>query len=252
MCRFSFLLFKELNFKFIIHLSGYFMKKIFLFFGFFLLSCNTRTPKLYVVGIQTEEALSFLEEYQLEENKQKEDFDLYLQELRVNSSPGFEWDQYWSGIEKKKLFQNLEEEELRRLFSLIEISCEQKNWSAFSNLLLQMAKSDSTKLLFSKYLTDLQRICFTWLPDPAFKAVLQFLSDKRVQEAKKISEQHKAYRENRQSPADLLKESETESEVEKYIYTEELKKVLSDEKSRRYTARNWDDVLEAVDRGFWA
>ena len=49
----------------------------------------------------------------------------------------------------------------------------------------------------------------------------------------------------------MFQEFETQSEVKTYIYTEELKKVLSEEKTRGHTGRDWGDVLEAVDRDFW-
>lgn len=215
--------------------------------SFFFISCTVKTPDLVVTGVQTQEALSFLEQYQAGEKTQK-DFDIYIQQLRANYAPGFEWDQYWSGIRDKKLYKNLKEKEFNQLLSLNRVSCEQKDWGAFSSLLLQIAKSDN-KLLFSKYLTDLQKACFTWLPDPAFKAILQFLSEKREQETKKISKQHRAYLKQGQSATGSLQDKS--SKAEKYTYTEELIKVLSDEKSKGYTARNWADVLEVVDKDFW-
>lgn len=218
---------------------------VFLLVCLFFVSCSVKAPELVVVGVQAPEALSFLEQYQAGK-KEKKDFNSYIQQVRVNYAPGFEWDQYWSGIEKKRLYKNLEDKELYQLFSLNKISCERKNWGAFSNLILQIAKSENKKLLFSEYLTDLQRTCFTWLPNPSFKAILQFLSDKRGQEAKTISAQHYAYRRNKQNALPKV-----QSKVGKYTYTEELKKILSDERSRRYTARNWDEVLEAVNRDFW-
>ena len=135
-------------------------------------------------------------------------------------APGFEWDQYWSEIEEKKLYTNLEEKKLNQLLSLNKISCEDKNWIAFSNLILQIAKSDSEKLLFSEHLTQLQRTCSTWLPNPAFKSILQFLSEKRMeQEAEKIAEEKQAYLENREESLALLQEKGVESEEKKYIYT---------------------------------
>ena len=224
-----------------------------LFMVFSLSSCTVKTPELILAGIQVEEALFFLEEYQAGKKK-KRDFDSYIHQLRIHHTSGFQWNQYWSGIGNKKLYDNLEDSELNKLFSLNEISCKQKNWAAFSNLLLEIAQSNDGQLLFSKHLTDLQSICSTWLPNPAFKAILQFLSDKRKKrlEAKKIYERRRAYPNSWQSASTPLQKPGLSSEVGMYIYTEELKKVLSDERSRRYTARDWDDVLEAVDRDFWA
>ena len=143
---------------------------VFLFMFFSLNSCTVKTPDLILAGIQEEEALFFLKEYRSGKRKKKS-FDSYIRQLRINHASGFQWDQYWSGIEKKKLYDNLNKSELNKLFSLNRISCKQKNWAAFSNLLLEIAKSDGERPLFSKYLTDLQSACFTWLPNPAFKAV---------------------------------------------------------------------------------
>lgn len=224
----------------------------FVFIGFFLISCRVTAPDLVIIGVQTQEALSFLEQYQQGVKKEGE-FDVYLNQLRANYSPGFEWDQYWFGIKQKKLYEKLKDKELEQLFSLNKISCEHKNWSAFSKLLLEIAESDPGKLLFSKYLTDLRRTCFTWLPNPDFKAILKFLSDKRDEEEwKNIGEEHKAYFKSRENDSNFEKDPEPQKTTQKHIYTEELKKVLIDERRRRHTARDWNDVLEAVDRTFWA
>ena len=219
---------------------------------FFSVSCTVKAPDLLVIGVQTQEALTFLEEYQ-DGKKKEEEFDHYLQQLRVNYAPGFEWDQYWSRIEEKKLYQNLEEKKLHQILSLNKISCEDKNWVSFSKLILQIAESDSEKLLFSKHLTHLQRTCSTWLPNPAFKSILQFLSEKRMeQEAEKIAEEKQAYLENREVSHALFQKEGAEPREKKYIYTGELQTVLMDEWSRKHTARNWNDVLEVVDRSFWS
>ena len=227
------------------------MKVLLSVFSFFLFfsSCTIKAPSFTLRGVQTEEALSFLEEYQNGEKKE-ESFDKYLHQLRGNYAAGFKWDQYWIEIAEKKLYKSLEEKELNQLLSLNEISCEHKNWSAFSKLLLQIAKSNSEHLLFSQYLTDLQSICFTWLPNPDFKAILSFLSHKRNElEAEQISKERQAFLKNREENSNLAQKSE--KQPKKYIYTEELLKILLDEKSRKHTARNWDSVLEAVDRDFW-
>ena len=58
---------------------------------------------------------------------------------------------------------------------------------------------------------------------PAFKAILQFLSDKRYkEELDKFTEEHRAYFVNKAGQSSSV--SVSQSKKQKYIYTEELKK----------------------------
>ena len=197
-------------------------------------------------GVQTEKALSSLKEHQSKtENKEK--FDNYMQHLRLNYAPGFRWDEYWSGISERKLYKNLNQKELDQLLSLSQISCEQKDWIAFSNLLLQIA-GDEGKLLFSRELNSSQTLCSVWLPNPIFKSIVQFLSEKRLElEKEKIAEEKMAYMNKKGQ--EIISGGRTAQQAK---YTEELQKILIEEWLRRHTGRNWGEVLNVIDRGFWS
>ena len=214
---------------------------------FLLVSCTVKPPELVVKGVQTEKALSFLSERQ-SKKVNKDQFDNYMQHLRLNYAPGFQWDEYWSGVSERKLYKNLSQEDLDQLLSLSQISCERKDWIAFSNLLLQIGK-DEGKLLFSRELSHSQTLCSVWLPDPVFKSIVQFLSEKRSElETKEIAKEKIAYMNKKGqsvSPA-------TQQAKQSFIYTGELQKVLINEWLRRHTGRNWGEVLSVVDREFWS
>ena len=215
--------------------------------SFLLVSCTVKPPELVVKGVQTEKALSFLKEHQ-NKTENKEQFNNYMQHLRLNYAPGFQWDEYWSGISERKLYKNLSQEELDQLLSLSQISCEQKDWVAFSNLLLQIAK-DGGKLLFSRELNYSQTLCSVWLPNPVFKSIVQFLSEKRSEmEKEKIAKEKIAYMNKSGQSITPTAQQANQS----FIYTEELQRVLIEEWFRRHTGRNWGEVLDVVDRDFWS
>ena len=215
------------------------MKKnnILPFLIFICVSCAVESPNLVLKGVQTEEALLFLEKYK-KEKKNKKQFEHYIKHLFSNYAPGFNWSQYWFGIKERALYQGLEARELNQLLSLNKVSCRTEDWSSFANLLLAIAKSDPTKLLFSKQLTDTHRECAIWLSNSMFKSIVQFLSEKRKEtEGERLSK----------AQEDISNKSATE----KYIYTEELQKLLINEWSRKYGTRSWSDILTVVDRNFW-
>ncbi len=222
------------------------MKTSIYILSFLLVSCTVKPPELVVKGVQTEKALSFLKEHQ-NKTENKDQFDNYMQHLRLNYAPGFQWDEYWSGISERKLYKNLNQEELDQLLSLSQISCEQKDWIAFSNLLLQIAK-DGGRLLFSRELNHSGTLCSVWLPNPVFKSIVQFLSEKRSElEKEKIAKEKIAYM--NKSGQEILSGGRTAQQVK---YTKELQKVLIEEWLRRHTGRNWSEVLDVVDRSFWS
>ncbi len=213
----------------------------------FLVSCTVKPPELVVKGVQTEKALLFLTERQ-NKTANKEQFNNYMQHLRLNYAPGFQWDEYWSGISERKLYKNLSQKELDHLLSLSQISCERKDWIAFSNLLLQIGK-DEGKLLFSRELNHSQTLCSVWLPNPVFKSIVQFLSEKRSElEKEKIAKEKLAYINKNGSEV----ASGRTVAKQRFIYTEELQRVLIDEWLRRHTGRNWGEVLDVVDRRVWS
>ena len=170
-----------------------------------------------------------------------------MQRLRLNYAPGFQWDEYWSGISERKLYRNLSQKELDQLLSLSQISCEQKDWIAFANLLLEIGK-DERKLLFSQELNPSRTLCSVWLPDPVFKSIVQFLSEKRSElESKEIANEKTAFMKKKGSIT-LIPDRKQQN----FIYTEELQRILINEWLRRHTGRNWGEVLSVVDRGFWS
>jgi len=147
------------------------------------------SPKFFINGVDADNAILFLEEHKKKPKKENE-FKHYIYYLRNNLAGGFEWDQYWLSIQTEQLYTTLKENELEQLLSLSDISCNDKHWSAFSYLLLAIARSKGT-LLFSKYLVHhLDKPCFVSLDHVAFKAIVKFLSDQRITlEAKNISDQ---------------------------------------------------------------
>ncbi len=232
------------------------MKKsnIFLISIFFFVSCTVEPPKFIVKGVRLQSALLFLEEFQREKDEEGE-FSHYVNHLRDNHAPGFSWSQYWSGITEKKLYENLKEEELNKLLSLSEVSCQQESMSAFTNLLLQIATADPKKILFSHQLNRLNKVCSTWLSNSTFKLMVQFLVNKRKEvEVEKIKQEKSDFflTENaRKGVSNRVTPSSHPRKNQKYLYTEELQKTLIDEWSRTQHVRVWSDILNVVDRAFW-
>ena len=217
---------------------------LFVFLPFSFISCTVESPDFIVKGVQVEEAILFLKKFQKGE-KNKEQFKHYMHYLRTKHAPGFAWEQYWFEIREKKLYKNLESSELSQMLSLSEVSCQYSNDTSFSNLLLEIAKTDSKKLLFSQQLARLRKTCFTGLSHFAFKSIVQFLSNKRLKvEVESIQKSRKQLEAQKYKKIEPIKK--------KYIYTKELQKVLIDEWSKNRSARVWDDILNLVDRAFWS
>ncbi len=224
---------------------------IFIFFSLFFVSCTVKPPEFVVKGVDLKSALLSLEE---EENKEGA-FSHYVEHLRDHHAPGFSWSQYWSEIEKKQLYKNLTEENFNKLLSLSEISCRGEDRDAFADFLLQIAKTDSKKILFSYQLSRLNEVCSTFLSNSAFKPIVQFLVRKREEiETEKIQQEKKK---DFISASALMNSSDTgdvsHSHLEtRYIYTEELQKLLLEEWTRTKKIRAWNDILSIVDRSFWS
>lgn len=217
---------------------------LFVFLPFFFISCTLESPDFIVEGVQVEEAILFLKKFQ-KGKKDKEQFEHYMHYLRTKHAPGFAWEQYWFEIKENKLYKNLESSQLSQMLSLSEVSCQYSNDTSFSNLLLEIARTDSKKLLFSQQLARLRKTCFTGLSHFAFKSIVRFLSDKRLKvEIENIQKSRKQLEAQRYKKIGPIKK--------KYIYTEELQKVLIDEWSKNRSTRVWDDILSLVDRAFWS
>ncbi len=220
-------------------------------FCFFLISCSVESPHLIITGIQTEEALSFLEKYQKRE-KNDEQFEKYLQQLRVNYTPKFNWSQYWSAIGKRRLYNSIAPDKLDQLLSLSNVSCQNKDWISFSNLLLQIGEEDKENLLFSKHLVY-TKTCPIWISNTTLKSIVNFLSEKRAEEEiSKIAKEKSVYRRNRGEDISLPEGQKDKTQKEKYIYTEELQNLLLDEWFKKHAGRNWGNILEALDQNFWS
>ena len=224
---------------------------IFIFFSLFFVSCTVKPPEFVVKGVDLKSALLSLEEGDNKEGA----FSHYVEHLRDHHAPGFSWSQYWSEIEKNQLYKNLTEENFNKLLSLSEISCRGEDRDAFADFLLQIAKTDSKKILFSHQLSRLNEVCSTFLSNSAFKPIVQFLVRKREEiEAEKIQQEKKK---DFISASALISASDTgdvaHSHLEtRYIYTEELQKLLVEEWTRTKKVRAWNDILSIVDRSFWS
>lgn len=222
------------------------LNNISLFFMtlFSLVSCTIESPDFVIKGMQTKEAILFLQEFQ-KRKKSAGQFNHHIKYLRTNHAPGFAWDEYWSEIKEKKLYKNLNVRQLDQLLSLSDISCRQESESSFAELLLKIAESDSKALLFSQQLARLRETCFGGLPHFTFRFIVQFLSDKRAEtEVGKIKEA--------KYQLEIQKQKQIESVQKRYIYTEELQRLLIDEWSAKQNTRIWSDILSVVDRSFWS
>ena len=209
---------------------------------FFLISCTVKPPQFIVKGIKKKSAISFLEEFQ-KGQKSKEEFNHHIESLRSKSVPGFSWDEYWSEVKNKKLYDNLKPEELVQLLSLSDMSCYQDSQDSFARLLLQMAESDPQKMLFHQYLRYLKTSCSTSFSDDSLKSIVLFLSEKRnAHELTKLTQAKKN---------DKSAVSSTTEKLDQYIYTEELYKLLTTEWFEKRD-RNWNDILSVVNRNFYS
>ena len=235
---------------------------------FMFVSCTLKPPQFTVTGIQKNEAVSFLEKFQKEE-KTSEQFSHYVESLRTRSIPGFAWHDYWSEVEEKKLYDNLKPEELDQLLALSEMSCHPKSQDSFARLLLQIAKSDAEKLLFSRYLVFLN--CTSDVSDDVFRSIVLFLSQKRAESELANLVQVKSQKDfamPEESKPAKLEESELAKLVQvksqkdfvmpvvkqngRYPYTEELSTLLLTEWSGNRHNRNWPEVLSALDSNWYS
>ena len=209
-----------------------------------LVSCTVESPQFIVKGVQMREAILFLQEFQKGE-KSAGQLNHYIKYFRNNYAPGFTWDKYWSEIKEKKLYKALSAHQLNQMLSLSDLSCQQKDRTSFVKLLLRIAESDSKVLLFSQQLAHLRKTCFSGLPHSAFKSIVQFLSKKRAEaEVEKIKKVRNQLEIQNKDQVELIKV--------KYIYTEELQRLLIDEWFEKRNNRIWNDTLDVVDRSFWS
>ena len=221
-------------------------KKI-VFTGLALVSlshCTVKSPDIIVQGSSPQDALLFLENYQKGERDKKQ-LGHYTKHLRENHAPGFDWPIYWSEITKRKLYQNLDRQELDQALSLVETDCSEKNLAAYAELLLQIARSDGEKLLFSQEISRLRQSCGA-LPQNSFKSIVGFLSQKRGELEKAKIGAEKKLAQSSKIPAQAAAEKKPD-----FIYTSELQKVLVGEWAAGANIRSWGDILETVDRDFW-
>ncbi len=207
-----------------------------------LAGCQAKSPDIIVQGSSPQDAMRFLENYQKSEKKDILRLSHYTKSLRENHAPGFDWEAYWTEIQTRKLYQSLSPKELEEIFSLKDISCREENLSAYGGLLLAAARHDSQKMLFSGELRQLDQSCGP-LPHAALKGIVGFLSQKRKDlERAKLAEERRL----------ILKKPSAERSAAGHIYTGELQKVLALEWSRGPASRSWGDILEPLDREFWA
>ena len=248
-------------------------------------SCTVKPPELIVKGVKADQALSSLETYRNNEAGQR-DFSQYTRYLRDNHTLRFHWDQYWSGIKQQQLYKDIKPQDLDKLLSLNQISCKREHREAFFDLLLQIAAEEPDFLPFSRELARLQDTCSIRLSHSSFKAIVLFLSGKRDElEAPELAREKSAWQNIQKTNSSTGKISpsggkttlkkqvgktgpanaqsvlsgsggkavkESESKRSKYIYTQELQKVVVEEWLRKPNFQKWKDILEPVDRDFWS
>ena len=249
-------------------------------------SCTVKPPELIVKGVKADQALSSLENYRNNEAGQR-DFSQYTRYLRDNHTLRFHWDQYWSGIKQQQLYKDIKPQDLDKLLSLNQISCKREHREAFFDLLLQIAAEEPDFLPFSRELARLQDTCSIRLSHSSFKAIVLFLSGKRDElEAPELAQEKSAWQNIQKTNSSTGKISpsggkttlkkqvgktgpanaqsvlsgsggkpavkESESKRSKYIYTQELQKVVVEEWLRKPNFQKWKDILEPVDRDFWS
>ena len=211
-----------------------------IFISLFSGACKVKAPDIIVTGSSSEDALLFLENYQ-EGKRDEQRLAHWTKHLLENHAPGFDWPAYWSGITNRKLYQSLNRRELNQLLSLVKINCSEKNLIPFAELLLQIARSDREKLLFSQEIRRLNQTCGAMLPQASFTDVVGFLSQKRreLEKAAIAKAKQQDYKPDAGPSAP-------------YVYTDELQKVLVEEWIMRRKGRNWSRILKTVDRDFWS
>ena len=225
--------------------------KIYIFLITLFLTCVSCTvePSINFVkqGIQTTEAILFLE--QLQDTKSSQElFNSHIERLDSVASVDFNWAEYWNQINQKELYKKLSQDQLDSVLQLNHLSCDNSSWSAFANLLLQMAKVDTKHLYFRRYLTGPDKSCPTFLPDEILKKVTTFLAKKRDDIEAPLFSEEKVKLKSNQQPS-----STTENDLtDKYPYTVELYGVIVDEWSIKKHGRAWGNILNVVKRQFWA
>ena len=209
-----------------------------------LISVSCVEPPLQFVkeGVQTREAILFLE--QLEGTKWSQElFSDHIKKLNSSVAVDFDWATYWNEVREKQLYKKLDKSQLESVLQLSGLSCESSDWSAFANLLLQLAKINKNNLYFRYYLTGSNKTCPTFLPDEILEEVINFLAKKRDEtEVDLFTEQR----------AKEQASSKDKNDLTKYPYTEELYGVLEDEWNAKKQGRAWGDILDVVNRLFWS
>ena len=238
-----------------------------------LTGCHIASPEFVVQGVNLKSAIHSLSEIQKKGEKNK--LGHYVAHLRSNHAPGFAWDQYWKEVKNKNLYQNLTDSELSMLFSLNDVSCQSENMDSWADLLLEIAQSDSQKIqIIHPELKRIRKACSKAISDPAFKSIVWFfalerakLENPQIQQAiKKAQSDSPAVAKNttptNASPSTTKKPSFNNSPTSKaspkatflvqFPYTEELQNILLEEWTMEPKNRAWNDILSAVDRGFWS
>ena len=216
---------------------------------FLFVSCTIDPPLLFIKdGVTTDNAILFIEQLR-DSNINQEMFQNHIKQLDANASNDFDWTRYWNTIKQNKLYQRLNKNELRTLFQLSRLSCNSKNWQAFADLLLEIAKSGKDHLHFRQHLTGPQKNCAVFLPNETLKNIVSFLSKKRDKSESSVLAKAKS----KDSRLNSKTASSRRPNVQAiYPYTQELYGVLADEWSLKKHGRAWGNILSAVKRNFFS
>ena len=211
-------------------------------------SCTVEPPINFIKeGVQTTTAILFLQ--QLQDTKNSQDlFNNHIEQLDSAASVDFDWAEYWNQINQQELYKKLNQDQLNSVFQLSRRSCDNPVWSAFADLLLQMAKDNEKHLYFRHYLTGPDKSCPTFLPDEILKKIIIFLAKKRDETEVSLFSEEKVKLQSNQE-ANSITENNL---ISKYPYTVELYGVIVDEWSIKKHGRAWGNILNVVNRQFWA